>query len=220
MRKKIFIFLLVMLRGAIIAQETEDDEGFKLKQIPNFSTKGIYLAGGFMFTEVRFRSTNANYITDNSGFDGLCFLQAQLELKNNKAINIDYSFFPPFYNKSAAIGINGHFPCYKFYKHKGIYIESGFSYQAYGDEYSFVNNSILNEHEGKYFKMADGLGYEYKLKYLQLYTMARLKWTLFPVSHFFYDSNSGITSILDFMIGVRLKMPKIFKKTKDLYHWF
>lgn len=226
MKKLLIIFILFIKVCISFAQETEDETDLELKRPLGFSTKGLYLSGGCMLTGIRYPTASHDSI-QHLRLHNAYFYQLYLEFKYNLAVTIEYSITSEINNENwrnanhTMIGFIGHFPCYRSYKHKGIYIESGYALANLKGYHSFSNNSVpeffYNQNS---LKMLNGIGYEYKFKWVQVFTLTRFKiplYNLFPRS--IYSDNAPIITA-DFIAGLKLKIPGIIKKTKQHYHWF
>lgn len=200
------------------ASEDEHDTIILITHTPDFYTHGLYLSGAFMVHGMDIYTSSADTPT-YTGLRNSYFFQVQMELKHNLAINAIYSFTPAFHNsnketlQSSTYGINGHFPCYRAFKHKGIYIDSGGSIEVIRITNLPTNTSLVTQ-----IQMNNALGYEYKFKRVQLYVMTRLNTIL--NKHSAWKTNSlPFYGTVDHIVGIRLKLPSIYKKINDRYHW-
>jgi hypothetical protein len=225
--KDIFIVLLLLLKSSVfLGQEDESDEDKPpVKHTLDFSTKGIYVSGGLMFSEIGLYKDHGNVdsIEDWSLGRAYCF-QGQFEFKHNLAINAEYSFTSEINDanwktlKNTLVGINGNFPLYRSYKHHGIYISSGYAIDFIeGYQLSALHPLSGLPYQHKFLKMFNGLGYEYKFKNMQLYCLTRLESHVGRHS-IWYDNTSAYSS-MSVITGVRIKIPNLYKRINDRYHW-
>lgn len=214
--------LLIFTSNILLSQESNTDNTTPITPIPDFHTNGFYLSGGFMLHNI---GIYTNSVADTPTFYGLqktYFFQGQVEFKHNLAINAAYSFTPDFIGnngetiQSNIYGLNGHFPCYRSFKHKGIFIESGFSAELI----RIVNHSTSTASSIQtHVNMLNALGYEYKFKRVQLYIMSRLNIMLNNRPDQKKEPYIPFYGSVDHVIGIRIMLPSLYKKLNDRYHW-
>ncbi len=199
----------------------------------DYSKKDIYVSGAY-FSGV-FRFIPKDTTEDFNFYEGINS-SLQIELKKNVAINFWYGFTPKFNyndtwlnNKITILGSNINFPLYKYYKHFGFYMMGGISWKKITGYYTTSNNvfaqSKFQEYSPYIFKTLGaetGIGFEYKINYLQFYSLFkfRLNNSIKYAKGLYAPIYAPTTESFDFIIGIRLKIPKIFKNPKQRYTWF
>lgn len=224
MRIVLSIVMLFLAGHISFAQEDDMDEDSKPIRVPKFSTKGLYLCAGVMASEIG-TYTNNNLLDTSSSFgihsSFLC--QVQMEFKHNLAVNAGYAFSPVFSHdgkkmQSINYEVGGHFPCYRSFKKQGIYLESGFSLRVV----QFFNSSVSptndeSHTEKKYFNILNAIGYEYKFRHIQLYTVTRF--SSVPTRRLTLSEALWNFGTINYIIGMRIKLPSLYKTGSDRYHW-
>lgn len=213
--------ILLLTSASLFAQDEENIEEELVIHKEAFSTKGVYLSSGLMLTEVvSYHTDSVDYINNQNAY----FFQSQFEFKHNISVNAVFTK-SPIYNSYFGQNIslttyelNGHFPCYRANKKRGIYLESGFSQKTIKAHLSeFDIYQIKSIPEQRFINFINAIGFEYKFKWCQLATMTRVN---MPIRKKFrpYDDLWTLGSI-DWVILVKIKLPNFYKKTNDRYHW-
>ena len=233
--KKIVLFsTLILLNFSLTAQ----NDSIKAKK---FCNKGFYAIGKLNAENYwygKYKNINSGSATFMD-MDALAVLGLGIgyETKGAFAFSITTSTTKNiFYNgdsvapssswskakdKLKMIEANCRMPLHKRKHRLGIFFETGISLEQLTGYFTSSNDenvaSVFNKNSNfkiTAYMIKAGFGAEFKFKYFQLFGGFRMQTGLSNL-----NNHSLRTNAYDISAGMRLKIPSIFKGTKDRYHW-
>jgi hypothetical protein len=224
MKKAILLHVLFLLVMSSTAQENIDENDTIVEHPLDFSTKGIYFSAGYIGSSFNFDNEINDTIYGTPFHSGL-HSQLHIEFENNLAFEAECAYIPQFNhsktwlrNTKTIIGVNAHFPWYiKGRNHHGMYTDFGGSFEilkgyfTYSDDWHLQSRFKPNSNYGFAYMNCDfGIGYEYKLKYLQFFSMFKFRFTYMNEGSDYYTAHIATTA--DFITGVKAKLPSFAPK--------